>query len=155
MMRLLLIVVVLVGLNLGTPLRAEDHQSEPNSAGETHPDSAAPKGSKLHEYISACLAGRPSGGVDVGSISLTPSSSTPNPVQSAVAGSSSGEAVFRNNCLSCHSGASGPPNLTVLNSTSASKAIAQVQSGSMPKGKSLTPQEKSELIKFLESKSKS
>jgi len=153
MMRLLLIVAVIVGLNISHLSRAEDHQSGEGTSVPSRPGSAVNKGSKLHEYISACLAGRPSASAGVGAISLTPpSASATSPVQAAVAGSSSGEAVFRTNCLSCHGGASGPPNLTVLNSTSANKSIAQVQSGNMPKGKSLTPQEKAELIKFLESK---
>ncbi|NBY19230.1 cytochrome c [bacterium] len=154
MMRLLFIVAVLVVMNTSSLLRAEDHQSGTQTPTPTRPDSKTNKGSKLHEYISACLAGRPvpAGAVDLSAISLTPPSAPTSAPKPTISASSNGETVFRNNCLSCHGGASGPPNLTVLNSTSANKSITQVQSGNMPKGKSLTPQEKAELIKFLESK---
>ena len=154
MMKPLLFVVVILSLSSLHTLFAEDHQNGQGSGPTRQTETKAQ--SRIFEYVSACLAGRPisgsSSGVDLNSISLTPpgGSSGSTPIASP-----GGEAVFRGKCLTCHSGSSGPPNLTVLNGSSAGKAIAQVQSGNMPDPKSgitLSAQEKADLIKFLESK---
>ncbi len=150
-MRLLLLVTVILSFHVGGALYAEDHQGRASS-GLSRPDSSVRPGSKLFEYLSACMAGRPFGGSDVGALSLTPPGSPGSATSSTLTGVSNGERVFRTTCLSCHSGSSGPPNLTVLNSTSAQKSIGQVQSGAMPKGRSISASEKADLIKYLESK---
>jgi mono/diheme cytochrome c family protein len=153
-MRLWLLVAVTFSLIAGGKIFAEDHATTDTS--KTGRAEQAPKTeSKLFDYVSACMAGRPVG-ADVGSLNLTPNLSTP-PTQNSVgsspsSASASGEAVFRNSCLGCHSGSSGPPNLTLLNGTSAQKSIVQIQNGNMPKGKTLTPAEKESLLTFLQSK---
>lgn len=153
-MKLWLIVAVTVSLIAGGQIFTEDHET--TDASKTgRAEQATKADSKLFDYVSACMAGRPIG-TDVGSLNLAPSAPTPSapsPISgSSSSTSSSGEAVFRNSCLGCHSGSSGPPNLTLLNGTSAQKSITQIQNGSMPKGKALTPAEKESLINFLQSK---
>jgi hypothetical protein len=155
-MKLWILVAVTFSLVAGGKIFAEDHSS--TDASKTGRSEQAPKAeSKLFDYVSACMAGRPIGGADVGSLNLDPSTSNSPSSPEAPAGNvgqaaSTGETVFRNSCLVCHSGSSGPPNLTLLNGTTAQKSIAQIQSGAMPKGKSLTPAEKESLITFLQSK---
>ncbi|MBM4316244.1 MAG: cytochrome c [Deltaproteobacteria bacterium] len=143
MMKFLLFSVVVVVLSSPVNTRAEDHQGDASSTGQRSISQPKPQ-SKIFEYISACLAGRPVGpsGINTGSLSLGAPGS----------GGGSGEAIFRSKCLRCHSGASGPPNLTLLDSISAQKSIVEVNSGNMPREGSLSAEEKSALLQYLQSK---
>lgn len=150
-MRLLFLMTVALSFNLSVTLWGEDHAA--GTSDSSRPSAASAPQSKLFDYLSACLAGRP---IDPSTTApSTPPANTPNTppavAQSSV-GTSPGEAVFRSSCLKCHSGAASAPNLTLLTSTSAAKSIGEINSGRMPKDRSpISPADKAELIKYLQS----
>ena len=76
-MKWLFLVAVILSGSFSLNLLAEDHQSE-TSSGSGHANAVKTQ-SKLYEYISACLAGRPVGN-SLGSISLIPPSTPPTNV---------------------------------------------------------------------------
>lgn len=143
MMKLLLLVAVIFVLSASQSLLAADDHNGQTNGGERI--SAEQRQARIFDYINACLAGRPVGASStVSEIKLDPPQTTPT--------AGNGEAIFKSKCLSCHNGASGPPNLTLLNSSSASKSAQQVASGNMPKNGSLSAEEKSALLQYLNSK---
>ena len=150
-MKQLLIVVVTLILTGSSLSFAETHQS--GNTGSTRTDAVAKPQSRIFEYISACLAGRPSSGS--ASAGIVGSSSSPNTgIGNGSGVGGSGEAIFRSKCLTCHGGTSGPPNLTLLDSSAAEKALTQVSAGNMPPptNGSLSSDEKAALIQFLQTK---
>ena len=150
-MRLLFLMTVALSFNLSVTLWGVDHAA--GTSDSSRPSAASAPQSKLFDYLSACLAGRP---IDPSTTApSTPPANTPNTppavAQSSV-GTSPGEAVFRSSCLKCHSGATSAPNLTLLTSTSAANSIRAINSGRMPEDKrQIPPADKAELIKYLQS----
>ena len=152
-MRLLFLMTVALSFNLSVTLWGEDHAA--GTSDSSRPSAASAPQSKLFDYLSACLAGRP---IDPSTTApSTPPANTPN-TPSAVAqssvGSDLGEAVFRTSCLGCHNGTArdNRPNLTLLTSTSAANSIRAINSGRMPEDKrQIPPADKAELIKYLQS----
>ena len=150
-MRLLFLMTVALSFNLSVTLWGEDHAA--GTSDSSRPSAASAPQSKLFDYLSACLAGRPEP-QPITAPSTPPANNpnTPPAVAPASVGTSPGEAVFRSSCLKCHSGAASAPNLTLLTSTSAAKSIGEINSGRMPKDRSpISPADKAELIKYLQS----
>lgn len=144
-MRLLFLMTVALSFNLSVTLWGEDHAA--GTSDSSRPSAASAPQSKLFDYLSACLAGRP---IDS---SITAPSTPPAVAQPGV-GTSPGEAVFRTSCLGCHNGTArdNRPNLTLLTSTSAANSIRAINSGRMPEDKrQIPPADKAELIKYLQS----
>ncbi|MSP18649.1 MAG: cytochrome c [Bdellovibrionales bacterium] len=143
-MRLLFLMTVALSFNLSVPLWGEDHAGVVSNS--SRPSAASAPQSRLFDYLSACLAGRP---IDP---SIASPSNPPAVTQSGVA-TSRGESVFRSSCLKCHNGGTtNAPNFTLLNSTSAGKSITAINNGTMPKDRSpISPADKAELIKYLQS----
>ena len=149
---------VALSFNLSVTLWGEDDVIEhlKHAAGtsdSSRPSAASAPQSKLFDYLSACLAGRPEP-QPITAPSTPPANNpnTPPAVAQSSVGTSPGEAVFRSSCLKCHSGAASAPNLTLLTSTSAAKSIGEINSGRMPKDRSpISPADKAELIKYLQS----
>ena len=119
---------------------AEDHGNKEGGTDKTRTEAGAvtDKSQRLFQFISACMPGAPTAVADQG----TPLPRVPDGGGSGGA-SVDGSAAFNSRCVTCHT--TNGIALTGKNQ----KAIEKINDGSMPKGGSLTPDEKAAIIKFL------
>ena len=145
-MRLLLIFKFLIILALipSTPLLAENtHQADGN---QSQGGKKKPRESKVWEYFSACMQGRP--GFD----SIIDDTSNGGGVKALVDSSK-----FQAKCMTCHAPGGRGPDFSNISSAQATKALTRISLPGtdpkhMPLNGTLTAEEMSSITAFLNSK---
>jgi mono/diheme cytochrome c family protein len=148
-MKLLFVTALVFIFNIS--VKAEDATHSGGTPSDRPQQTQTDKSGRLFQLISACMAGRPFPPSDniktpdaAGGATALPGLSADATASTESSGGGDGATIFKNTCFKCHADTEGPTKVATL--------LDSVQSDRMPRGSSLSPADKEQLVTYLKSR---